>query len=183
MLEYISKHQDNSAQLSSVISYLDGVNDVSVLNKSITDNVAIEYVFRGTSKNFAGKGNALAKTTSTSVDPVTSVIFGLNSDYLSNGKGVLKISDVNTLKNTDLGFPNTLSKQEMELALDIPPSKFSSLAKEVPIEIARQALKKLGVDLPPSSSIKTIIDVRYYINNTRKLTPKETLEFMKIINM
>ncbi|WP_128755187.1 hypothetical protein [Aquimarina sediminis] len=183
LLNYISKHKNNATQISSVSSYLDGVNDMNILNKIITDDVPVEHIFRGTSQNFGGKGNAAVGITSTSVDPASSVIFGLNSDYLSGGKGVLKVSDVNSLKNVDLGFPNILSKSEMELALEISPSNFSNyVTKEIPIEQARQALKNFGIDLPSSSSFKTVEDVAYYIENTRKLTPKEVTEFMRIIN-
>ncbi len=182
LLNYVAKHQGNEIQLSMVISYLDGINEIGILRSVLSENVGLNYVFRGTSKDFGGKGNKVAGRTSTSVDPVVSTIFGLNAEYMS-GRGVIKIINSKELLNVELGYPNVLSKSEMEVAFDMSPTELSDIKLiEVPIEKARLALKEMGIELPSSYSVKTAEDVANLIANSRKLTPAEIKSFVEKIS-
>ena len=172
-LNYLMNHSSSQVEFTSAMTQLSGIKARDLLAQVLSRNVKIRYLYRGTSGDFAGKGNFIAESTSTSTDPIVSTIFALNSNYLSNAKGVLRVSKIENLNKLNVDFPNQFSDEEMEVAISLKLSDFSAYTEmEIPAEKARAILKEMGIDLPSSNSLRSINDINHYIMNARKLNVK-----------
>ena len=86
------------------------------------------------------------------------------------------------LEVLSLQSPNLRVSKELEVIVNTSPENLSKFAvKEIPIKEARKLVEEIyGVSLDTKMDID---NARYWLENTKKLTPKESLEFYKkIIN-
>jgi len=149
------------------------------------EKVGIEVLFRGTTRNargelFVGNANSIEYGASTSTDPIRAVIFGIESSSKPGTKGVLQVYVPKDLKGLNLQSANQYRFDlELEVIVNTSPESLSNFAvKEIPIENARKLVEEVyGISL--DTRITSQDYSRYILENTKKLTPKEALEFYK----
>lgn len=168
--------------IDELILFLDKV-DESVLATDL-EKVGIEVLFRGTTRNvqgelFAGNTNSILNGTSTSTDPIRAVIFGIESSSKPGTKGVLQIYVPKDLKGLNLLAPNRRINIELEVIVNTSPENLSNFTmKEIPIEEARKLVNEMyGVDIPKTITNNTFPNSEFLLKETKKLTPKESLQF------
>ena len=167
--------------VEELIEFLNKI-DESVLATEL-EEYGIGALFRGTTRNvegelFAGNTSSIANGTSTSTDPIRAVIFGIESSSKPGRKGFLQIFVPRELEGLNLQAPNNSFKLELEVIVNTSPENLSKFAViEIPIEDARKLIEKVyGVSL----DTKIPRDYsRFLLEDTKKLTPKEALEFYK----
>jgi hypothetical protein len=171
--------------VEELIDFLNKI-DESVLATEL-EQYGIEALFRGTTRNaqgelFSGNLNSIEYGASTSTDPIRAVIFGIESASKPGREGFLQFFAPKNLEGLNLQSPNRMVEYELEIIVNTSPKNLSTFAvKEIPIEDARKLIKKLyGVELP--TKITNQRDLRELLEETRKLTPKEALEFYNKIN-
>ena len=176
--DYKPKESEKDNTLSEYLNKI----DESVLATEL-EEYGIGALFRGTTRNvegelFAGNTSSIANGTSTSTDPIRAVIFGIESSSKPGRKGFLQIFVPRELEGLNLQAPNNSFKLELEVIVNTSPENLSKFAViEIPIEDARKLIEKVyGVSL----DTKIPRDYsRFLLEDTKKLTPKEALEFYK----
>jgi len=169
--------------VEELIEFLDKV-DESILATDL-DKVGIEALFRGTTRNsedvlFSGNANSIANGASTSTDPIRAVIFGIESSSKPGTKGVLQVYAPKDLKGLNLQVPNHRVSKELEIIINTSPENLSKFViKEIPIEDARKLIEEvytiiLDTRIDPKSGRALEL-----LKETKKLTPKESLEFYR----
>ena len=161
-----------------------GKVDQNVMAEDL-EKVGIEVLFRGTTRTangelFAGNLNTIEYGASTSTDPIRAVIFGIESSSKPGAKGVLQIYLPKDLKGLNLQSPNRMVGYELEVIINTSPENLSTfVVKEVPIEDARKLVNEIyGINL--DTKMDRYI-ARDWLENSKKLTPKEAFEFYKKI--
>lgn len=169
--------------VEELIEFLEKV-DQNVMAEDL-EKVGIEALFRGTTRYtdgelFIGNLNSIENGASTSTDPIRAVIFGIESSSKPGTKGVLQIYVPKNLKGLNLQSANQYRFDlELEVIVNTSPENLSNfVVKEIPIEDARKLVEEVyGISL--DTKITSQDYSRYILENTKKLTPKEALEFYK----
>lgn len=151
------------------------------------EKIGIQALFRGTTKSingeiFTGNLNSIEYGASTSTDPIRAIIFGIESSSKPGTKGVLQVYVPKNLKGLNLQSANQYRFDlELEVIVNTSPENLSTFAvKEIPIEDARKLLNELyGLDIPAKITKDGFPNSLFLLENTKKLTPKEALEFYK----
>ena len=167
--------------VEELIEFL-GKVDQNVMAEDL-EKVGIKALFRGTTRSvngelFTGNVNSIEYGASTSTDPIRAVIFGVESSSKPGTKGVLQIYVPKDLKGLNLQSPNSLVERELEVIVNTSPENLSNfVVKEVSIEDARKLVNEIyGINL--DTKMDRYI-ARDWLESTKKLTPKEALEFYK----
>ena len=107
----------------------------------------IQYVFRGTSRNYSGGVRAKnTPATFTTRNPAKAVLFAIVALQHSIDVGIY-YAEIVKLKNIVRLNPNRLSKEEEEIIFGITPTKFAELCEGfIPLDMVRGALKKLNIE-------------------------------------
>jgi len=116
---------------------------------------------------------------STSTDPIRAVIFGIESSSKPRRKGFLQVFVPRDLEGLNLQAPNAYRYDlELEVIIKTSPEELSNFAVvEIPIDDARKMVEEVyGVGLDTRMDRNTA-DI--WLEETKKLTPKEALEFYK----
>lgn len=159
-----------------------GKVDQNVMAEDL-EKVGIEVLFRGTTRDkygnlFSGNIASIENGASTSTDPIRAVIFGIEASSKPGAKGVLQIYVPKDLKGLNLQSANQYRFDlELEVIVNTSPKNLSNFAiKEIPIEDARKLVEEVyGISL--DTRITSQDYSRYILENTKKLTPKEALDF------
>ncbi|MDF2833865.1 hypothetical protein [Chryseobacterium indoltheticum] len=171
--------------VEELIEFL-GKVDQNVMAEDL-EKVGIQALFRGTTKSidgeiFTGNLNSIEYGASTSTDPIRAIIFGIESSSKPGTKGVLQVYVPKNLKGLNLQSANQYRFDlELEVIVNTSPENLSTFAvKEIPIEDARKLLNELyGLDIPAKITKDGFPNSLFLLENTKKLTPKEALEFYK----
>lgn len=171
--------------IEELIEFL-GKVDQNVMAEDL-EKVGIQALFRGTTKSingeiFTGNLNSIEYGASTSTDPIRAIIFGIESSSKPGTKGVLQVYVPKNLKGLNLQSANQYRFDlELEVIVNTSPENLSTFAvKEIPIEDARKLLNELyGLDIPAKITKDGFPNSLFLLENTKKLTPKEALEFYK----
>ncbi|MDR6516669.1 hypothetical protein [Chryseobacterium camelliae] len=171
--------------VEELIEFL-GKVDQNVMAEDL-EKVGIQALFRGTTRSvngelFTGNINSIEYGASTSTDPIRAVIFGIESSSKPGTKGVLQVYVPKDLKGLNLQSANQYRFDlELEVIVNTSPENLSNFAiKEVAIENARKLLNELyGLDIPAKITKDGFPNSLFLLENTKKLTPKEALEFYK----
>ncbi|MDQ1856707.1 hypothetical protein [Chryseobacterium sp. WLY505] len=165
--------------VEELIEFL-GKVDQNVMAEDL-EKVGIQALFRGTTRSingelFAGNSNSIEYGASTSTDPIRAVIFGIESSSKPGTKGVLQIYVPKDLKGLNLQSANYRFEKELEIIINTSPENLSNFAtKEIAIEDARKLVEEVyGISLDTKMDID---NARYWLENTRRLTPKEASDF------
>jgi hypothetical protein len=107
-----------------------------------------EYLFRGTSKGFAGHdGLRELNRTPTSTDPHVAALFAIESS--GHGEGVLHIALRRRFQRR-IAPGNNYKNLEREIAVALQPTEFAALADfTLSAQQARRLLSAMGFPLPP----------------------------------
>lgn len=169
--------------VEELIEFL-GKVDQNVMAEDL-EKVGIQALFRGTTRSlngelFTGNINSIEYGASTSTHPIRAVIFGVESSSKPETKGVLQVYVPKDLKGLNLQSANYRFEKELEIIINTSPENLSNFAvKEVPIEDARKLIEEVyGISLDTKMDTD---NARYWLENTKKLTPKEAFEFYKKI--
>jgi hypothetical protein len=167
--------------VEELIEFL-GKVDQNVMAEDL-EKVGIQALFRGTTRSvkgelFTGNVNSIEYGASTSTDPIRAVIFGIESSSKPGTKGVLQIYVPKDLKGLNLQSANYRFEKELEIIINTSPENLSNFAvKEIAIEDARKLVEEVyGISLDTKMDID---NARYWLENARKLTPKEASDFSK----
>jgi len=167
--------------VEELIEFL-GKVDQNVMAEDL-EKVGIQALFRGTTRTvngelFTGNINSMEYGASTSTDPIRAVIFGIESSAKPGTKGVLQVYLPKNLKGLNLQSANYRYEKELEVIINTSPENLSNFAvKEVPIEDARKLIEEVyGISLDTKMDMD---NARYWLESTKKLTPKEAFEFYK----
>lgn len=170
--------------VEELIEFL-GKVDQNVMAEDL-EKVGIQALFRGTTRSvngelFSGNINSIEYGASTSTDPIRAVIFGIESSSKPGTKAVLQVYLPKDLKGLNLQSANYRFEKELEIIINTSPENLSNFAvKEIPIEEARNLVNKLyGLEIPSKITQDGFPNSLFLLENTKKLTPKEALEFYK----
>lgn len=167
--------------VEELIEFL-GKVDQNVMAEDL-EKVGIKALFRGTTRSvkgelFTGNANSIEYGASTSTDPIRAIIFGIESSSKPGTKAVLQVYLPKDLKGLNLQSANYRFEKELEIIVNTSPENLSNFAvKEILIEDARKLVEKIyGISLDTKMDMD---NARYWLESTKKLTPKEALEFYK----
>lgn len=152
---------DNPARIEDTI-FEDDRNDEEI------------YYFRGTSVGY--QGNHPEVGTPVSTDPIVATIFAVHSNQFEES-GIVYIATNEDLAGLAIGPGNYFRKIEHELWVFTTPEDFAQRASiSISSSEARNIAISLGVNV--SSRISSPGDVRYEIDNTRRLSQNEIRSFV-----
>ncbi|WP_298118375.1 hypothetical protein [Flavobacterium sp.] len=173
-------------KVQTVDELIEILNEIdSTVKATELENYGIEVLFRGTTRNaqgdlFLGNNNSIINGASTSTDPIRAVIFGIESSSKPGAKGVLQIFAPKNLKGLNLQAPQRgRFSLELEVIINTSPENLSNFAvKEIAIEDARKLVEEVyGISLDTRITTRGSADL--WLAETKKLNPREALEFSK----
>jgi RHS repeat-associated protein len=130
-------------------------------------------LFRGTTEGFPGSP-ALQRIgiTPTSSDPIVGTLFGIEAS--NSGRGVLLLAHRSSVPTVP---GNVLATLEAEVGVGLAPAVFAQGARSIPISTAREALGKMGINLPTRIADKAALDQA--LRNSPRLSPQQIDEFLR----
>jgi hypothetical protein len=133
----------------------------------------VSYLFRGTSKGFAGnKSTALGGVTPTSSDPGVATIYAIEGK--NYGEGVLHIALPEQFIGKEVAA-NVRKTLEQEIVAGVTPTEFANQSSiTISADQARGILKKLGIKIPGRISAEETTRV---LLETPKLSKEQINEF------
>jgi hypothetical protein len=136
-----------------------------------------EYLFRGTSKGFAGhEGLRELNRTPTSTDPLVATLFAIESS--GHGEGVLHIALRRRFARR-IAPGNYYKNLEREVVVALQPIQFAALADiTISAQQARRHLADIGFPLPPV--IAGHMNLQLKLADSPRLDEGQILQFVQL---
>lgn len=140
--------------------------------KSVKEEV-VSYLFRGTSKGFAGnKATAFGGVTPTSSEPVVATIYAVEGQ--NYGEGILHVALPEQFIGKEVAA-NVRKPLEREIVIGVTPTEFANQSiLTISADQARGILEKLGIKIPSRVTRETATRV---LEETLRLTKEQINQF------
>jgi hypothetical protein len=153
-----------------------GLDDAAI-NKYL-DTLGDVYVFRGTTKGFAGNP-ALQKlgVTPTSIDPLVATVFAAEGS-MKGANPVVYFGRMDAFSDT-LEVGNFRKVLEREVTVPLTPDAFAAKApNSIPLTRARAILAEMGIDVP--ATFASVPDATQFLEKAPKMTPEQIKKFVEL---